>query len=125
MTVSLLPDFLAAGYSETLDVQKKAIEASERCSAVTEAAKQLRPDIELQGACRWLRRRVRRHDLLVLLLSTALGAQQRLVDPRNIRTVPLRLLRQLPTPTGLAHRPIEHWVAARSFQQPMGPDPPQ
>lgn len=124
MTVSLLPHFLAAGYGETLDVQKKAVEAAEQSSTFDEAAVQLRPDIGLQGARRWLRRRLRRHNLLVLLLTTALGTDQPLGEVVAIRTAHRGRLDQLPTPTGLAHHRIEHWLGAESLQHSMGPDPP-
>ena len=125
MTVSLLPHFLAAGYGETLDVQRKAVEAVERCPTFDEAARVMRPDIEIQGARRWLRRRVRRHRLGLLLLVTALGTAPAAMTPAEVRAAAAELLQQLPTPAGLAHRRMGHWLEARRLQHAMGPDPPR
>ena len=123
VTVSLLPDFLAAGYGETLDVQGNAVDAVERCSTF-EAAQEVRPDIQLQGARRWLRRRVRRHRLGARLVATALGTDAVAMTPATVRGVASELLQQLPTPAGLAHRRIGHWLEPKRLQQSMGPDPP-
>jgi len=125
MTVSLLPDFLAAGFGETLDVQGKAVEAAERCRSFDEAAREVRPEIEIQGARRWLRRRVQRHRLGALLLATALGTATTAITPAEVRAAPAELLQRLPTPAGLAHRRLGYWTEPKRLQHTMGPDPPR
>ncbi len=56
--ISLLPDFLASRLSGTLkDVEEVVLEAKKHPTLVS-AAESIRPDIELQGALRWLRRRL-------------------------------------------------------------------
>ena len=58
-SISLLPDFFASRFPGTLDDVEHAVNAAEASSSQEEAAIKLRPDIELPGALRWLRRRVR------------------------------------------------------------------
>lgn len=64
VTISLLPAFLAARMSATLDEIEQAIDVVERTASVVEAAEQLRPDddehaVTSISAARWLRRRMR------------------------------------------------------------------
>jgi transposase-like protein len=124
LTVSLLPDFLAAGYSDTLAVFETAVDAVASTSTFDEAAARARPDIELQGARRWYRRRQQRRALLVLLKATAQGVAPEAIDAFALRTSHPHLIAQLPTPVGLSHRPIEHWRGHSPQQHTMGPDPP-
>lgn len=124
LTVSLLPRCLAAGYSDTLAVQQEAVDAIDVHDSFDAAAIALRPDIELQGARRWLRRRLRRHALTLALASTALGVSPDGVEVFALRDNAPRLIRELPTPVGLSHRPLAHWRGPSPRQQPMGPDPP-
>lgn len=124
LTVSLLPHFLAAGYSDTLDVQEQVVTTAAAHSTFDAAAVAARPDIELQGARRWLRRRVKRYALTLLLAATALGATPDSVVVFSLRDKHPQLIRQLPTPVGLSHRRLEHWQPPSQKQQPMGPDPP-
>jgi hypothetical protein len=59
ITVSLLPDCLASRLSSTLGaVEKVAMAFEQRETSIEEVAASLRPDIEVQGAVRWVRRRV-------------------------------------------------------------------
>lgn len=59
VTFSLLPDCLASRLSSTLGEVERVADAVERRAGSFEAvAEQLRPDIEVQGAVRWVRRRV-------------------------------------------------------------------
>lgn len=64
-TFSLLPDCLAARLSGTLAAVEQVVVAVEQAPTVVAAADALRPDIELPGALRWTRRRVKAvHDAL-------------------------------------------------------------
>lgn len=57
-TFSLLPDGLAARLSGGLDEIESAVRFSAEAPSLEAAAAELRPDIELPGALRWLRRRL-------------------------------------------------------------------
>lgn len=124
LTVSLLPHFLAAGYSDTLAVQEDAVRAVAAHASFDAAAIAVRPDIEIQGARRWLRRRLHRRALMLKLTATALGVAPDTVAVFSLRGDSPHLIRQMPSPVGLAHRPLAHWRAPSRGQQPMGPDPP-
>jgi hypothetical protein len=115
---------LAAGYGDTLAAQEEAVKAVTVHETFDAAAVALRPDVEMQGARRWLRRRVRRHALTLLLTSTALGVPTDSVVVFSLREAHPAIIRQLPTPVGLAHRPLAYWQPRSSRQHPMGPDPP-
>lgn len=57
-TISLLPDFLPSRFPGTLkDVEDVVVEAQKHPTLVS-AAEHIRPDIELQGALRWISRRI-------------------------------------------------------------------
>lgn len=59
VTFSLLPDCLASRLSSTLvAVEKVAAAIEQRTTSIEVVAAKLRPNIELQGAVRWVRRRV-------------------------------------------------------------------
>lgn len=59
ITISLLPDCLASRLSSTLSrVEEVATAVEERESSIEAVAQRLRPEIEVQGAVRWVRRRV-------------------------------------------------------------------
>lgn len=59
MTFSLLPDFLAAGISGPLSAIEEVVAAVEAGPSIEAVASRLRPDIQLPGAVRWVRRRRR------------------------------------------------------------------
>lgn len=124
MTVSLLPSFLASGYSGVLAVQREAVEVAEAHLCFDDAARRLRPDIELQGARRWLRRRIARHRLALLIVATVLATPIQQIDLFALREIDAERLRAAPTPTGLAHRPLGRWNGKDRIPHPMGPDPP-
>ena len=68
--ISLLPDFLASRLPGTLkDVEEVVLEAEKHPTLVS-AAESIRPDIGLQGAQRWLRRRL---DYVDVILNVAAG----------------------------------------------------
>ena len=58
-TFSLLPDCLAARLPGTLQELEKVVVRTERAASREQAADRLRDDIQLPGALRWLRRRLR------------------------------------------------------------------
>jgi hypothetical protein len=58
-TFSLLPDCLAARLQGSLDEVEQVVVAVEGAASVEAAASALRPDLELPGAVRWVRRRLR------------------------------------------------------------------
>ena len=59
VTISLLPDCLASRLSSTLAAVEQVAQAiEERTGSIEMVAATLRPDIEVQGAVRWVRRRV-------------------------------------------------------------------
>ncbi len=69
-TFSLLPDCLASRLSSTLPDMERVVDAVEqRESSVEAVAEKLRPDIEVQGAVRWARRRVMAAAIALLVLK--------------------------------------------------------
>lgn len=59
VTFSLLPDCLASRLSSTLAaVEEVASAVEERTTSIEDVAATLRPDVEVQGALRWVRKRV-------------------------------------------------------------------
>lgn len=141
--MSLLPEFAAAQLPGELAAIEQVVSAFERerqqGATVEQAAQQLRPDIEAQGALRWLRRRrrwVRTALALLVGISPGLLAEGELtlVAARNALAVPWVLvqvrdlaaaqLAYAPAPTGFApllRRATSHQPP---LQQAMGPDPP-
>lgn len=139
VTFSLLPVFLAASFSGTLSELEAAAAVSERTSSLSEAARQLRPELEERSAGRWLRRRrsaiSKGLTALVTLLPELKGAAPTLaaVGARigagsgavlvALRVAAASVLSLLPTPLGLRHRRAGDRHDARALQHSMGPDP--
>lgn len=139
ITFSLIPDCLAARVPGTLLEIESTVAAVEAGRSVEATAARLRPDVELPGAVRWTRRRMRwvaavvrsvaglLPDLLagcelkVLALRSALGADCVLVRLRHLTG---ERLEALPAPAGLGHLDARSRSLASDRQQPMGPDPP-
>jgi hypothetical protein len=143
-TFSLLPDFAASRVSSTLaeiegvvavvqHARAQGVEPAER------VARELRPDIERDGALRWVRRRRRWVEAALAVLiglapevlagceptlssvRTALGCECALVRMREMAAAQLA---HLPAPVGLAPRVKRaHRRAARRAHE-MGPAPP-
>jgi len=138
-TVSLLPDYLASRLPGTLDEAEQVVLAVEQAPSLAAAADRLRPDIELPGAIRWVRRRVKAvrsilHRVRGLLpeplapwpatvqaFRGALGLSRVLVPMREMAAP---WLSALPPPLGFAPPAGHGGEAQRRFQQSMGPDPP-
>lgn len=137
-TFSLLPDCLSSWLRGSLDEVEQVVLKVEVSSSVEKAADALRPDLELPGAVRWVRRRLSgvRAALLALItlfpgdlgaaaklheVRECLGSERALVELRGIGT--LHLL-ALPRPLGFC--PVRARVRrrGRSRQHETGPDPP-
>lgn len=139
-TFSLLPDFLAARLSGTLAEVEAAVAAVEQAPSLEKAADLLRPEIELPGAVRWTRHRVKPimaalHLLKGLLpeplatLDATLGAFRVALGaplpvlPR-LREIAAPWLQQLPPPLGFRPPPQGGGDPRARFQHEPGPDPP-
>ena len=139
-TFSLLPDCLAARLPGTLDSLEAVVVHAERASSVATAANVLRGGtVDLPGAIRWVRRRLRlvHHVLTVVAdllpeqlplgvsdmgtVRARLGTGRALTDLRR-RVAPQ--LSVLPTPLGFRLQGIGAAGRNRVFQHEMGPDPP-
>lgn len=140
VTVSLLPDFVAARLSGTLDEVEAAVSRAEECPTLTAAARMLRPELpEVRSAGRWLRRRVRAIRTALLALVTSLpelaGTDLRLAAVRErlkvdspgvlvrLRAIGASLLPSLPAPLGLLPRRKPGFPGDSVLQHEVGPDP--
>jgi hypothetical protein len=117
-TFSLLPDFLASRLSGGLDEVEQAVITVEAASSLEAATRDMRPDVQLPGVLRWLRRRVApvRVALLALvtLMPEALPVAPQLVALRGhlgthralvaLREMAAAHLGQLPAPLGFCPR---------------------
>lgn len=139
---SLLPDCLASRLSGSLDAIEKVVatvEARVAAGVSMEAvSEEIRPDIQLPGALRWLRRRLVPVRMVLLALVTlmpgrlgieprlggvreALGTEQALV---RLREIGGKHLGSLAPPVGFGRRQRRRWRRRRRTQHEMGPDPP-
>ena len=138
--VGLLPDCLAARLPGTLEVLEAVVVAAEGARSLEAAANEVRPDaIELPGAMRWVRRRVRLvHNALARVIGlipdrlagcvATMGAvRDRLKSKRalmELRGLLAEQLQMLPAPLGFQPHGIGVTGRKPAFQQSMGPDPP-
>ena len=139
-TFSLLPDCLAARLPGTLDALEAVAVAAGRAASLAAAANQLRRDaIELPGAMRWVRRRVRLvHNALARVIGLIpdrlapcvpeIGVVRKRLDSESalteLRGLAAAQLRMLPVPLGFHPHRLGATDRNRSFQHKMGPDPP-
>ena len=139
-TFSLLPDCRASRLSSTLAEVEQVVIAAEAAPSLGQAAVRLRPDIEAQGALRWVRRRLRPVRVALLAIATlwpqALGeaggvpalcaARATLGTPAlvRLRGVAGRQLWSLPPPLGLGPRTARRRSRRHRLQHETGPDPP-
>jgi hypothetical protein len=138
-TFSLLPDFLAARLSGTLAEVEAVVVAVEQAAGLEAACEELRLDIELPGALRWVRRRVQAvHASLRLLRglvpeffascpATLTAFAQRLGVGEvlgALRQIAAALLQHLPAPLGFLPRRTPGGGRGRARQHWVGADPP-
>jgi hypothetical protein len=138
VTFSLLPEFLAAGFSATLSELEAATTLSEQASSINEAARQLRPELDDERtAARWLRRRLSAisQGLTALVTSlpelwgtaptlSAVGAKLGAAGGAilvTLRRTALSLLSALPAPLGFRHRRTAVRNSAEALQHTVGP----
>ena len=141
VTFSLLPDCLAARLSSTLaEVEQAAATMASGAGTQAELASKLRPEIGVQGALRWARRRVVAVSVALVALKgllpdvfaerqptledfrDALGVAQVLPRARELAG---KQVSSVPCPVGLGHRcaaPAKH---RRQVQHETGADPPR
>jgi len=138
-TFSLLADCFAARLSGSLQEFEEVVVAVEQAASGEAAADELRLDIELPGALRWIRRRLRAvHAALLLILGLfpdlLAGCQPTFnafrqwlgvdyVLPRLREIAQVQLLR-LPPPLGFRPPQPRGDKAKTTHQHQMGPDPP-
>jgi len=138
-TFSLLPDCLAARLPGTLAEVESVVSSVEQARSLEAACTDLRPEIELPGVLRWVRRRVQAIyaslntikglmperfagcELRLGAFATHLGVDGVLPVLRQIATP---YLPSLPTPLGFSPLHRCGGEQDRSQQQPTGPDPP-
>ncbi len=139
VTISLLPDCLCSRLTGSLAEVEAVVAVADAAPTREAASEVLRPDIELPGALRWLRRRTRlvhaglaaAIGLLPGLLAgckptvpsirSALGAEMALVCLRDRAALHLGAL---PPPLGFGPRPLRRRPSPTALQQGTGPDPP-
>jgi hypothetical protein len=142
-TFSLLPDCLASRLSGTLDAVEEAVATVEAKvaagSSIEKAAGEIRADIELPGAVRWVRRRLGAVRMVLLALVTLmpgqfgneprLGAVRKELGTKSalvqLREIGAAHLGALAPPVGFGPRPRRRWRRRRHNQQGTGPDPPR
>ena len=138
-TVSLLPDFLCSRLTGELPNVEDLVAQAEAAPSQEAASEGVRPDVELPGALRWLRRRIRLvHAGLaaaigllpgplagctptVTSIRSALGTEAALVCLRGLAAPHLAAL---PPPLGFGPRPLRRRPSSTALQQEAGPDPP-
>lgn len=138
-TFSLLPDCMAARLMGSLDEVEAVVVRVEGSKGVESAASALRPDVELPGAVRWVRRRFKGVRMALLALVTlmpgrlgstpelravrsALASERALVDLREIGSAHLsKLIR----PLGLRAYRRGRGEREVGSQHKTGPDPPR
>lgn len=139
---SLLPDCLASRLSGSLDDVETVVATVEakvaEGSSIEAAAEEIRPDIEVASALRWVRRRLGPVRMVLLALVTlmpgrmggapdlgavraALGTTQALVRLREIGD---EHLGSLAPPFGFGPRRRRRCRRRRRTQHETGPDPP-
>lgn len=123
----------------SLDEAEQVVVRVEQSPSVEQAAQKLRPDIELAGALRWVRRRTQGvHASLLTLLTLVpghLGLDPRVVSVRRIvsserclvvlREIGAVHLHALPRPLGFRRFGLRRSKREQRLQHETGPDPPR
>ncbi len=138
-TFSMLPDCLSAKLPGTLDEVEAVINKVENSKSQESAADELRPDIELPGALRWVRRRILlvRTTLVILTelfpnlfvgcnitLSSFRSALSVVKILSGFRELAGSHLYSIPPPVGFGPSPKSFLHKKNHFQHKMGTDPP-
>jgi hypothetical protein len=138
-TFSLLPDCLAARWSGTLIEFEAAVNDTEAARSLEAAAASCRPEIELPGVLRWLRRRRRTVTVILVILRGLIPAiffnhAPTLIDFRRclgvewvllaLREVAAEHLARLPPPLGFSPPSGRGGEPSQRRQHRVGPDPP-
>ena len=139
-TFSLLPDCLAARLPGTLKELEEVVAGAEKAPSLMAAADQLRRDaVELPGAMRWVRRRVRlvHHALRLvkgMLPHRFAGCRAEITACRQrldrdavlvaLRSLPEPWLPLLAAPIGFRPHGIAGEDPTKRVQHNLGPDPP-
>jgi len=138
-TFSLLPDCMSSRLVGSLDEAEQVVVKVEESASVEVAAQALRPDIDVPGAIRWVRRRLQgvRASLLILLtlLPGRLGSKAELLEARRIleterclvrlREIAAPHLQALPRPLGFRPWQRRTTECDSRFQHKTGTDPPR
>ena len=138
-SISLLPDFLCSRLTGSLAEVEAVVAVAEAAPAQEAASEGLRPNIELPGALRWLRR----HKHLVragfaavigLLPELLAGCEPTVTSVRSalcaevvlvcLRERAAQHLSALPPPLGFGPRPLRRKPSPTALQHEVGPDPP-
>ena len=142
-TFSLLPDCLSSRLPGSLARVDNVVREAEagRVEGLSweEVARRLRPDIEVQGALRWLRRRLAllyasASALIGLMPDRLAGCAPTLTSIAArldvscvlvaLREIAASWLRRLPPPLGFGPRPAQRWPRPKPLQHDSGADPP-
>jgi hypothetical protein len=140
VTFSLLPEFLAASFSGTLPELEEAVAAAEQSLSISEAARQLRPELaDDRSAARWLRRRLSAVSRGLMSLVTTLPELMGTLPTLSalaakvgaapgavlvtLRAKATSLLYALPTPLGFRHRKPDGRKSIEGMQHAMAPAP--
>ena len=139
-TFSLLPDCLAARLPGTLSELETVVVEAEQAGSLMTVADQLRSDtVELPGAMRWVRRRVRLvHHALSLVIgllpkklsdcrADIIACRERLGSDAvlvALRSLTAQWLPDLAAPLGFRPHGIGGEHPTRRVQHNLGPDPP-
>lgn len=139
VTISLLPDCLCSRLTGALAEVEAVVAMAEAAPTREAASEALRPDVQLPGALRWLRRRTRLvHASLAavigLLPGLLAGREPTVTSIRSVLGCGVALVRlrgavaphlaSLPPPLGFGPRPARRGISATALQQEAGPDPP-
>lgn len=138
VSFSLLPSCLAARLTGSL-ASVEAVVAAAEVGTREATSETLRPNVELPGAVRWVRRRVRLvhaglaavigllpellagREPTVISIRSALGTETALV---RLRGLAADHLGALPPPLGFGPRPARRRPRATARPHDPGPDPP-
>jgi hypothetical protein len=133
-TFSLLPDALASRLSSTLAEVEQVLARVEGSTSIEQASAELRPDITLPSAVRWVRRRLgpMRSALLAIVTLLGLGCAATLGGVRTslgsqvtlgeLRARVAARLATLGPPLGFGPRAGGQRARDGPFQHEVGPD---